>query len=110
MAQRVPPAELSRALQGQAAAVLFHASWCPLCVSFKPNFDDVASRARGYAPLEVLLDDESDPLWTSLGISAVPTVILFKDARPQRRADARLGVGLTREQLVETFRAAGALP
>lgn len=102
--------DLEKAIQGRKAAVLFHATWCPFCRRFKPVFDRVAARATGMDGVEVLLDDESNPMWTHYRINVVPTVLFFQDGKVERRLDGQPGVGLTEQELTEAFRSLGALP
>jgi thioredoxin 1 len=80
-------------------AVLLHATWCPFCVSFKPAFDAATRLSPGWTSLEVILDDEEDPLWEKLGIEIVPTVLLFDGGTLVRRLDGEPGVGLDKERL-----------
>jgi thioredoxin 1 len=88
-------AELDPALAGRKVVALFHATWCPFCRAFRPQFGELAGLAAGYAPLEVLMDDEDGPLWDAYQVTAVPTVLFFDDGRVTSRLDARPGIGLT---------------
>ena len=87
-------AELKSALAGRRAVVLFHATWCPFCRSFRPAFDRLTSAVGAFTPVEVLLDDEDNPLWDELHIEAVPTVVFYDAGKAVRRLDAELGAGL----------------
>ncbi|MCW4046727.1 MAG: thioredoxin family protein [Candidatus Bathyarchaeota archaeon] len=78
---------------------LFYASWCPYCRNFLDVFDKIVSNRDFPCVLRVNLDDYDNPLWDDYSISAVPTVILFKEGRVCRRLDARLGEGLSANQL-----------
>lgn len=84
---------------GGMAAVLFHARWCPFCRTFQPVFEEVAARLGGFEPLEVLLDDEANPLWASHRIRVVPTVVFFAGGRELHRLEAGPGIGLSAYQL-----------
>jgi hypothetical protein len=56
--------------------------------------------------VEVILDDEADPLWALYRIEIVPTVILFEHGEVTRRLDGRPGIGLSPREL-EAALAAG---
>jgi thioredoxin 1 len=79
--------------------VLLHASWCPFCRRFKKAFDRVVAEQSAFTPVEVLLDDERNPLWARHGIEVVPTLLVFEQGRLVRRCDGGLGVGLTEADL-----------
>jgi len=91
--------QLEAAVEGRESVVLFHASWCPFCRAFKPAFDRLAGPGARFNPIEVLLDDEDDPLWETFSIEAVPTVLFFKGGKVARRLDSKPGVGLTEGDL-----------
>ncbi len=86
--------ELDHALAGRKVVALFHATWCPYCRAFRPVFQRLAGQDTGYQPLEVVLDDEQNPLWDRYSIEAIPTVLFFEDGKVVRRLDARRGIGL----------------
>ena len=94
MRQITDSMKLEAALAGRRAVVLFHARWCPYCRAFKPVFDELAPGAKGHEVLEVVLDDEDNPLWDKYGIDAAPTVMFFDGGKVAKRLDARRGVGL----------------
>jgi len=73
---------------------LFYSSWCPYCKRFLPVFDETVAHLNVGTVIHVLLDDDN-PLWEAYGISAVPTLIYFKDGVVKNRLDARLGLGLS---------------
>ncbi|HKZ58835.1 MAG TPA: thioredoxin family protein [Candidatus Thermoplasmatota archaeon] len=74
-------------------AVCFEADWCGFCTRFLPHFESRSAQA-GIPFALADLSSEDDLRWDTLGIRAVPTLILFKDGEAVWRADARLGVGL----------------
>lgn len=92
-------AELAQALAGRTAAVLFHATWCPHCVRFVPVFRRAAGAQAAWRPVEAVLDDEDNPLWTEYAIEVVPTVILFEDGKVVKRLDGVPGQGLDERDL-----------
>jgi thioredoxin 1 len=78
---------------------LFYASWCPFCRSFLPVFERTSSEQGVNLVLLVKVDDYDNPLWDEYSIEAVPTVILFNEGNVCKRLDARLGCGLSEQQL-----------
>jgi len=84
--------------------VLFYASWCPFCVRFLPIFEEYAQKNRRDEFLRVKIDDENNPLWEKYDVKVVPTVILFKGERMQRRLDGVLNVGLTKDEFKNFLR------
>jgi thioredoxin 1 len=91
--------ELAEATGTKSAVVLFHASWCPFCRAFLPVFQEAVKGSK-LEVVEAVVDDEENPLWTEHAIELVPTVIFFDQGKPGRRLDGRMGVGLTREDIV----------
>ncbi len=75
------PADLPEA----PTAVMFRVSWCGYCTTFQPHFDAI--------PGSVVVDitDEEDPLWETLNIEVVPTVIVFNKTQPGKRWKGVLG-------------------
>lgn len=59
--------------------VLFCADWCGYCHRFLPHFRKLPDG------IAVDISDEDDPLWDTLGIRVVPTVVLFRDRAPVRQ-------------------------
>lgn len=83
--------------------VLFWASWCPFCTTFRPAFERSAARARTRFAV-VRLDDEGNPLWDAYRVEVVPTVALFRDGAVAARLDGQRMVGLSEDQLTEFLR------
>jgi len=84
--------------------VLFYASWCPFCRSFLPIFEEYARKNRRDTFLRVRIDDENNRLWEKYDVKVVPTVILFKGEKVQRRLNGVLRVGLTENQFKDFLR------
>jgi thioredoxin 1 len=75
--------------------VFFYAEWCPFCrKSFRllKSLDESQSKV-----FRADLSDEDNPLWDSLKIKTVPTLIAFKDGREFWRADGISMVGLRKK-------------
>jgi hypothetical protein len=70
--------------------ILYHATWCPFCRSFAPKFRKMVPGGE-----EILLDDQTDPLWVNLRIDLVPTVIAMEGEREVKRLQAKAGIGIT---------------
>ena len=68
----------------------FWASWCMPCKMLKPTLDQVASSFAGKAKVGVVDTDANQDTAKRYGISAVPTLILFKGGQVQKKF-----VGLT---------------
>ena len=90
---------LIAAIDGKRALVLFHATWCSYCRAFARVFEEAGTAATDWVPVEVVLDEDDNPLWDEFGIDVVPTLILFEGGRPAKRVDAHHGIGLTKSDL-----------
>jgi thioredoxin 1 len=86
--------KLDAALTGRKVVVLFHATWCPFCRAFAPVFGRVAAEGAAWAPLEVVVDEDDDPIWERYHIDVVPTVVFFDDGQPVGRIDGKAGIGI----------------
>ncbi len=96
--------ELAGVVAGEKSVVLYHATWCPFCRSFRPTFEKLTAGA-GLQVVEAVLDDEENPIWIDQKIEVVPTVVFYENGRPSRRLDGRAGVGLTEDDLRQALRA-----
>lgn len=68
----------------------FWAPWCGPCRMLAPIIEEVASEFAGKAQVGKLNTDESRDTAVEFGISAIPTLILFKGGQVQKK-----WVGLT---------------
>jgi thioredoxin 1 len=83
----------------------FWAEWCMPCKMLAPTIDEMAEEFAGKASVGKLDIDANQEVAATLGISAIPTVILFKGGRPVKKF-----VGLTsKEQLASALVEAGAV-
>ncbi len=57
----------------------FWAEWCMPCKALAPTIDELATEYAGKAKIGKLDTDKNQSLAAKFGISAIPTVILFKD-------------------------------
>lgn len=68
----------------------FWAPWCGPCRMLAPLIEQVADEFAGRAKICKLNTDEARDTAVEFGISAIPTVILFKEGKMQKK-----WVGLT---------------
>ncbi len=57
----------------------FWAEWCMPCKALGPTIDELATQYDGKAKVGKVNTDANQSLSAKFGISAIPTVILFKD-------------------------------
>ena len=71
----------------------FWAEWCQPCRMLAPTIDEVAQAYAGKAKVGKVDTDSNRETSVQYGISAIPTVILFKDGEVQKKF-----VGLTNKE------------
>jgi thioredoxin 1 len=71
----------------------FWAEWCMPCRMLAPTIDKLASQYQGKVKVGKLDTDSNRDVSMKFGISAIPTIILFKDGQVVRKF-----VGVTPEQ------------
>jgi thioredoxin 1 len=92
--------EMDELTNNTDSVVLFYADWCPYCTKFKPVFEDLTKVNKNKIVAGgVKLNDDDNPIWDKFNINSVPTVIAFSKNSIKGRRDARMGVGLTKEDL-----------
>jgi thiol-disulfide isomerase/thioredoxin len=79
-------------------AVGFLASWCPFCRAFRPKFERFSAGPEVHLAVADVSEEEN-PLWDSLRVEVVPTLVVFRDGRPTWRRDGRAGEGLDERDL-----------
>jgi thioredoxin 1 len=60
----------------------FWAPWCAPCMGVAPILDDLAEEYKGRIGIVRLNVDEAPQSATMYGISAIPTLLLFKEGKP----------------------------
>lgn len=71
----------------------FWAEWCMPCKILGPTIDDIADQYHGKALVGKVDIDSNQQVAMDFGISAIPTVIIFKDGQPAKKF-----VGLTKKE------------
>lgn len=79
--------------------VFFYAEWCPFCRS---AFHHLASlNSISYKVFRVDVSDDENPIWNSLKIRRVPTLIVFDDGKEFWRREATYMIGLRKADFNE---------
>lgn len=63
----------------------FWAEWCQPCRMLAPTIDQLAVEYEGKAKVGKIDTDSNRDVSMKYGISAIPTVILFKDGKVQKK-------------------------
>lgn len=63
----------------------FYATWCGPCRMIAPIVEQLADMVKGKARIGKLDIDQASETTTSLQITSVPTLILFKDGKEIKR-------------------------
>lgn len=71
----------------------FWAEWCMPCKILGPTIDELADSYHGKALVGKVDIDANQEIAMKFGISAIPTVIIFKDGQPAKKF-----VGLTKKE------------
>jgi thiol-disulfide isomerase/thioredoxin len=88
-------------LKNDKSMVFFYAEWCPFC---RKSFHLLKSLDESQSKVfRVDLSDEDNPLWNSLKIKIVPTLIAFKDGTEFWRADGISMVGLRKKDFEQAI-------
>jgi thioredoxin 1 len=63
----------------------FYATWCGPCRMIAPIVEQLAGKIEGKAHVAKLDIDQAQQIASSLDITSVPTLILFKDGKEVKR-------------------------
>jgi len=95
-------------LRDDKILIFFYAEWCPFCrKSFRLLKSLDESKAQVF---RVDLSDEDNPLWDSLNIKIVPTLIAFKNGTESWRKDGISMIGLTKKDFEQAVTATKTAP
>lgn len=80
----VSDATFSEEVLGSDTPVLvdFWAPWCGPCRVVGPILDEIAEEKEGEIKIAKVNVDENQGITSQLGITSIPTMILFKDGQP----------------------------
>lgn len=94
-------------LRKELVIVFLYADWCPFCrKSFHllKSFDEAQLKVS-----RVDLSDENNPLWESLRIRTIPTLVAFKGGEEFWRANGISMVGLRKKDFKQAIAEASAI-
>ncbi len=64
----------------------FFATWCGPCKRLAPTIDEISREVEGEAYVYKVDIDQSQDVAAKYRVSSVPTLILFKDGQPAKKA------------------------
>lgn len=93
--------EEDKLLKKDKSLVFFYAEWCPFC---RKSFHLLKSLNGSQSKVfRVDLSDENNPLWDSLKIKIIPTLIAFKNGTEFWRANGISMVGLRKKDFKQAI-------
>lgn len=63
----------------------FYADWCGPCRMIAPIVEELATEMNGTAKIAKLDIDSAQETTSNLGVTSIPTIILFKDGKEVKR-------------------------
>ncbi len=85
--------------QKDKTVILFTAHWCGFCRVFFPLFEKAEKENPVLKFSQLFLDDPDNPLYKTLEIDVLPTIIAFSQGKEVSRANGIPGFGLTKQDL-----------
>lgn len=78
--------------------VCFAAEWCPVTRRFMPRYLRLQVPSTARLAIADITDLES-PLWDAFRIRITPSIIVFRDGKPELRVDGRRFFGIGQAEL-----------
>ncbi len=92
--------DIDSIMNNSNSLILFYADWCPYCKKFIPIFEEVIKKINTKILVgSIKLNDDDNPLWDRFNINAVPTLIAFSNNSIKSRRDAKMGLGLNKDDI-----------
>ena len=63
----------------------FWAPWCGPCQMMSPILDELSNDVKDFAKVGKLNIDENPNIASEYGVMSIPTLIIFKDAKPAKQ-------------------------
>lgn len=84
MADKVTTENFQQEVLESSVPVLvdFYADWCGPCRALTPTLNELSAEAEGRYKVVKVNSDESGDLCAKYGISALPTLMVFKEGKP----------------------------
>jgi thioredoxin 1 len=79
----------------------FWAEWCGPCKMIAPILDEVATEHAGKVRVHKVNVDDNPDVALRYDIMSIPTLIVFKDGKPDKRMVGAVGKGQLLENLSE---------
>ena len=81
--------------------VEFYASWCPHCQRMMPIVDDLRALLDGKANVYQFDIEENNELADELGVSSIPTFIVYRDGEEMWRGSGEMDGNMLYEQVAQ---------
>jgi len=79
----------------------FWAEWCGPCKMVAPILDEIAGENEGKIRIAKLNVDDNPNIARRFEVMSIPTMILFKDGKPEKRLVGARGKGQILQELSE---------